>query len=137
MQLLHEVRTSLLTLHRAVIAAERERFEREHGPTNAGGFLQALTTDPSLAWLKPMTQAVLEFDDLLDSKPAPTVGALDAGLSKVRDLLTPDEAGSSLGGEYSGVLDRSPDASLAHAALMQDMAKAHEGLAQQAKGNGS
>src|SRR5262252_5609985 len=48
-------RTALLSLHRALVDAERRAYEKTHGRIADGEFLQALTRDPSLAWLAPLT----------------------------------------------------------------------------------
>ena len=85
---LAEVRRHLLALHKALLDAERVEYERRHGRVRDGEFLAALLDDADLAWLKPLTALVAQIDEVLDD----------------------DEFRR----RYAEVLQRSPDAVLAH-----------------------
>lgn len=65
MQSLSNVRNELLDLHRALIDAQRADYERERGRVAPGEFLQTLISDPSYAWLQPLTGLVARLDEVL------------------------------------------------------------------------
>lgn len=88
MRPLLNVRNPLLELHKALIDFERREYERRRGRVADGAFLDALETDPSLAWLKPLTSLLASLDGLVDDK----------------DFQR----------RYAEVLQRSPDAVVAH-----------------------
>ena len=90
----------LLDLHRALVAAERELYERERGRLPDQKFLEALLTDPSLRWLAPLTAMVARLDDV--------------GSAELRDLLRPDANGSEFQRRYAEAVQRSADVAVAH-----------------------
>jgi hypothetical protein len=93
----------LLDLHRALVAAEREQYERERGRLPDQKFLEALLNDPSLRWLAPLTAMVARLDELDDVASA-----------ELRDLLKPDANGSDFQRRYAEALQRSADVAVAH-----------------------
>src|SRR3954467_15909372 len=64
------VRTTLLSLHRALLEFERRAYEKTHGRTSAAEFLQIVLRDPSLAWLAPLTSQIARLDELGEAKDA-------------------------------------------------------------------
>ena len=66
---LESCRQDLLLLHRALLAAERVRFERARGRiANNSAFLQLVINDPWFDWLRPMAQLVLMIDERTSDK---------------------------------------------------------------------
>ena len=61
------VRHGLLELHKALLDAERERYERTHGKVTAGKMLQLAFQDPQFAWLRSMSELIVRIDELLDN----------------------------------------------------------------------
>ena len=57
------VRAALLELHREVLRAERVTLERFHDRMGAAEFLQVAADDPKLAWLVPLSELVVAFDE--------------------------------------------------------------------------
>lgn len=90
---LTEMRRNLLALHKTLVDAEREEYERRHGRVLDGEFLTALLNAPELDWLKPLTTLVAQIDEVLDD----------------------DEFRR----RYAEVLQRSPEAVLAHGRAMR------------------
>ena len=68
MQALYPLRSELLNVHQALIESARADYEREHGTTPPGQFLQALLGDPSYAWLAPLTSLVAQLDEVLEDE---------------------------------------------------------------------
>src|SRR4051812_8545581 len=65
MENLTTLRRQLLELHRALVDSQRQDYERTHGRTSSGEFLQVLINDPAYAWLQPLTSLVANFDEVL------------------------------------------------------------------------
>jgi HEPN domain-containing protein len=68
MKALSSLRSELLNVHQALIESVRADYEREHGATPPGQFLQALLGDPSYAWLGPLTSLVARLDEVIDDE---------------------------------------------------------------------
>ena len=95
----------LLDLHRALVAAEREQYERARGRMADQEFLDALLRDPELRWLAPFTALVARLDEVDESE--------------LRDLLRPDPDGSGFQRRYADALQRSADVAVAHGHAMR------------------
>lgn len=131
---LEQVRRALLTLHKSLVDAERLEFERVHGRVSAAGFVQALTSDPAFAWLRPLTTLLVEVDELIDAKGNRSKDdELQACLARLDGLLRSDaevETGRSarqqdvedFSRRYAELLQLSPDAVMAHGAVRQALA---------------
>ncbi|HEX9395629.1 MAG TPA: hypothetical protein VF943_02710 [Burkholderiales bacterium] len=88
-----DVRNPLFDLHKALIDAERRAYELKRGRVADGAFLNALVEDPALAWLKPLTALIASIDGL----------AQDETFQR----------------RYAELLQRSPDAVVAHGRVVQ------------------
>ncbi len=111
-----ELRTAVLTLHKALIDSERVTFEKTMGNIHSPNhFLQLLTRDPWFTWLQPLSSLIVSMDELLDQKEPLTIGELDALISQSGRLLVPVEHGDGFSGHYFEALQRDPHVVLAHA----------------------
>jgi hypothetical protein len=82
---------ALLALHRALIDVAKRDHERSKGPVgNPYALFSLLTSEPSFAWLQPMTRFIVQAEELRDGKEAPDV---EAFVARVRALLATSEAG--------------------------------------------
>lgn len=116
MSSLQDVRNAVLALHRTMLDAERREYERTHGRQTAGQFLDAVIHAPELAWLQPMTALIVRLDEDLDGTASSPQGDDDA-VAQLRALLRPDAQGGAFQQRYAELLQRSPEALLAHGAL--------------------
>lgn len=94
---LDTARSDLLRVHRALLGAERVRFEHARGPiANNSAFLQLVIADPWFEWLRPMAQLVLLIDERTSDKKAP-LGSAESRelLSQSRALLRADRDGDA------------------------------------------
>ncbi|MET0340292.1 MAG: hypothetical protein ABW252_04790 [Polyangiales bacterium] len=115
MSSLQDVRHAVLALHRALLEAERVVYERTHGRQSAGAFLEAVIHASELAWLQPLTALIVRLDEDLE-----VAGASDPDvLRALRVLLQPDAGGDAFQQRYAEVLQRSPEAVIAHGALVR------------------
>jgi hypothetical protein len=115
---LREVRDRLLDLHKALLDAERARFEREHGRVGSSGqWLQLVLGHEQFAWLRPFSGLIVRIDEWLASDaPPPDEG--DALWAEADRLTTVTEArDESPEGLYGVLIDTIPAAAAQHAAV--------------------
>jgi hypothetical protein len=92
---LTKVRTALLRLHKALLDFEREGYERARGKIgNSYEFLQLVMSDPWFAWLRQLSELIVEMDELLAAKETPKEGTALALIRQASILLSPSDAGS-------------------------------------------
>jgi hypothetical protein len=113
MSTLAQLRRPLLDLHKTLVDAEREDYERTRGRMSDGDFLKALIDDPAFAWLGALTALIVRLKEL-EAADVPK-----EYLAEIRRLLKPDPAGSSFQRKYGELLQRRPEALVAHGALMR------------------
>jgi len=110
---MNELRRRLLDLHKALVDVERDGYERGRGRMTDGEFLKALIEDPAFAWLGPLTALIVRLDEI-ESDEVP--GEYKA---EVKRLLKPDDLGTAFQRRYHELLQRSPDALVAHGAVVR------------------
>ena len=110
---MNELRRRLLELHKALVDVERDSYERARGRMADGEFLKALIEDPAFAWLAPRTALIVRLDEL-ESDDVPREYQ-----AEVKRLLKPDDLGLAFQRRYHEILQRSPDALVAHGAVMR------------------
>ena len=110
---MNELRRRLLELHKVLVDVERDGHERARGRMTDGEFLKALIEDPAFAWLGPLTALIVRLDELeSDAIPAEYK-------AEVKRLLKPDDLGLAFQRRYHEILQKSPDALVAHGAVMR------------------
>jgi len=109
-----ELRRALLELHRAIVAAERETFERKWGRVQASEFLHQLIEDEAWSWLRPLSALIVQFDAPADE--APTEEAL---FTEARTLLRADASGAPFQQKYASLLQEKPEIAYAHGVAMR------------------
>ena len=115
LQRMQNARQALLHVHRALLEAERIRYERMNGRIeNSGTLLQIIMNDPWFVWLRPMSALIVEIDQWLDGEEhSPDLAELL--LAQVRDRLRPDEEGAEFQQRYHRLLQEEPAVAVAHA----------------------
>ena len=118
-----ETRHALLRVHRAIVDAERADHERRRGAVGGPEFLRLLLNDLRYAWLRPLSELVIRFDEAQEdaAKDGGEVGEDEAEglLEATRELLVPPKSDAAFGRRYADLLQREPDVVLAHAGLVQ------------------
>jgi hypothetical protein len=110
---MNQLRRRLLDLHKALVEVEREGYERGRGRMTDGEFLKALIDDPLFAWLAPLTALIVRLDELETDDVPPEYRA------EIKRLLKPDDLGLAFQRRYHEILQKSPDALVAHGAVMR------------------
>jgi len=113
-----ELRGRLLELHRALVEAERQSYEKVHGRVAAGSFLELLLSDPAFAWLGPLTTVIVQLDELLDVEEEAEARSWAECVAELRALLRADASGSAFQRRYAELLQASPDVVLMHGAAL-------------------
>ena len=115
---LTKVRTVLLLLHKTLLDFEREGYERERGKIdNSYAYLQVVMSDPWFAWLRQLSELIVEMDELLAAKETPKESTAQALIKQAGILLTPSESGSEFQKKYFTAMQQSPEVVLAHSEL--------------------
>ena len=115
---LRAVRLGLLELHKALLDAERERYETQHGKVTAGKMLQLAFQDPQFAWLRSMSELIVRIDEFLDTDDAADTDA-ETLLAATRALLSPASHSTSFAREYEAALQRDPDIVVRHGRVIR------------------
>jgi hypothetical protein len=114
-------RHELLALHKALIDAARVEIERVDGRLDANQMLDHLLNDDRLAWIRPLSELIVAFDELLESETP-----LDAApyVARAVILLTYDSTADAgpFATEYARLLHEVPEVTMAHAATMRALA---------------
>ena len=114
-QQLLNVRQVLLRLHKTLLEFERQAYERAHDRiNNSYQFLQLVMSDPWFAWLRQLSELIVEMDELLAASEAPSESTALALMEQSRILLTPAESGSEFQRKYFMAMQQSPEVVVAH-----------------------
>jgi hypothetical protein len=110
------VRQVLLRLHKTLLDFEREAYERAEGRiSNSYQFLQLVMSDPWFAWLRQLSELIVEMDELLAAREPASDSTALALMEQARILLTPTESGTEFQRKYSAAMQQSPEVVVAHA----------------------
>jgi hypothetical protein len=113
---LRKVRTVLLGLHKTLLDFERDGYERVGGKiNNSYEFLNLVMSDPWFAWLRRLSELIVEMDELLAARESPPESTGVALIHQSRLLLTPLETGDEFQQKYFKAMQQSPEVVLAHA----------------------
>ena len=112
---LTRVRTVLLRLHKTLLDFERQGYERDREKIpNSYAFLQLVMSDPWFAWLRQLSELIVEMDELLAAKETPRDATALALVEQASIMLTPSESGSEFQRKYFAAMQESPEVVLAH-----------------------
>lgn len=115
-QRLRELRAVLLRLHKALLHSERVVYEQFYGRIpSSNEFFRLVIEHDWFSWLRPMSQFIVQIDDVLGAKEPMTLGQVEALLEQARVLLQPSVEGTSAEKRYYRAIQRDPDIALLHA----------------------
>ncbi len=122
-QRLRELRALLLRLHKTLLDSERAVYEYEHGRIRSNGqFLRLVLEDEWFSWLRPISQFIVQIDEVLSAKEPVTLQRANELLEEVRTLLHPSEEGTASQERYFQAIQREPDVALMHAEVSRLLA---------------
>ncbi|NJO41230.1 MAG: hypothetical protein HC769_16070 [Cyanobacteria bacterium CRU_2_1] len=115
LQRLREVRSALLRLHKALLESERVVYEQFHGRIQSSGeFFRLVIGHEWFSWLRPISQFIVQIDDVLNAKDPVNLDTVANLLEEARTLLQPADDGTSLQKRYYYAIQRDPDVALMH-----------------------
>ncbi len=116
LQRLRTLRLAILRLHKAMLDSERVLYEQFHGRIRTNSeFFQLVISDDWFSWLRPISQFVVQIDDVIFSKEPVALDQVNALLDEARVLLQPAENGTTLEKGYFRSIQRDPNIALMHA----------------------
>jgi hypothetical protein len=121
---LRALRMALLALHKALIDAERVRYERVNGRIeNAQAALRLVLESAWFRWLHPLAELIVQMDERLsDEKPMEAID-VEAFVDRLRGLLQRDDGDEAFRREYHRSLQDAPDVVMEHARVTKLLAE--------------
>jgi hypothetical protein len=122
---LKSLRDQLLSLHKSLLDSERATYERDIARiTSTGQYLNLVLEDPWFQWLRELSAFIVLIDETLAQKEPPaTVEDAARLIAQARNLLVPAEEGTGFARRYFEIMQRDPDAVLAHSDMLQVLNK--------------
>jgi hypothetical protein len=115
LQRLRDLRASLLKMHKAMLDAERSRYEAVHGRVQSSSeMFRLVVEDPWFSWLRPISRFIIAIDEVISPKQSATLAQAQEVLAQARELLQPSENGSLLEQHYYEAIQREPEITLLH-----------------------
>jgi hypothetical protein len=94
---MNDLEAALIAFHKAVLDAERRRFERVHGPMTNTEFFQLVSDKLRFGWLQPLNDLVLAAEDEEDDVA-----------DRARELLRPPDTSTALGRRLVSLMQSDP-----------------------------
>ena len=113
-----ELRHSVLELHKALLDAQRIRYERDHGRIQSSGELLGLVLEhPSFAWLRQLSALIARLDEWVEMREEIGDDDLHAVVGAVRDLISAEHRNGVFGKPYWEIADEVPEVLVSHVKL--------------------
>ncbi len=120
LQRLRELRGMLLHLHKALLESERVEYEQAYGEIQSKGeYFQLVVSHEWFSWLRPISQFIVQIDELLSSKTPVTLPEASQLLEQAQHLLRPVEAGTPSEQRYYQAIQRDPEIASMHGQVTQ------------------
>lgn len=121
--LLNELAHALREMHRSLVESERRAYEIEIGMlVSPGEFLHLLVRDGRFAWLRALSELMVDLDVLLEADPSPTEDEAAAARAEVEGLISasaPPEVAGDFAKRYLPLIAGDPHIAMAHARVKQ------------------
>jgi hypothetical protein len=120
---LRDAQPALITLHKALLDAERRQLERIQGGLTGPEFLQLISDPVRYGWLKPFSHLILAVDDVLDPKEGYPAADAEEVLGDARALLSPPKDDTPFGARYIALMQLDPELVMAHSAVARTLGR--------------
>ena len=111
---LRAAQPALLTLHKALLDAERAQVEGVHGEMSGAEFLQLVSDPVRYGWLKPFSRLIVAIDDTLNPREDEELLPPEELLDQARELVLPPKDDTPFGRRYLSLLQKDPALVMAH-----------------------
>ncbi|MGZ5062042.1 MAG: hypothetical protein ACXWAU_09235 [Usitatibacter sp.] len=116
--LIQDLRHSVLDLHKALLDAQRIRYEREHGRiATSGEFLGLVLEHPAFAWLRTLSALIARIDEWIEEqaeKPAEDPSEL---IGALRSLIAREGGHATFSAPYWEMVNEVPAVLVEHVKL--------------------
>jgi hypothetical protein len=113
-----DLRHSVLALHKALLDAQRIRYEREHGRiATSGEFLGLVLEHPSFAWLRTLSALIARIDEWLEEQAEKPSNGLADLVGALRSLIARDANHATFSAPYWQIVDEVPAVLVEHVKL--------------------
>lgn len=116
-----KVGAALRELHRTLVAIARREYERARlTELSAGELLQLLTSDPEFAWLRGLSELMVDLDVVSDAPAAEQAEMAAAARASIEHLFSNAERpAGAFAKRYWSHVHADPNVAIAHAAVKQ------------------
>jgi len=114
--------TALRSLHRTLAERARREFEQQRGAVAPPGeWLQLLVGDARFAWLRALSELIVDLDVFLEADPGPAADDAAAIRAEVERLVAPvpQPADGTFAERYWHFVHDEPQVAIAHAEVRQ------------------
>ena len=112
-----KLRHALLELHKALLDAQRIRYERENGRVESRGeLLDLVLEDASFEWLRVLSALIARLDELAEADDKDARAEMRGVIERLRTLVC-FEGNDGFTGPYREIIEAAPDALVAHVQL--------------------
>lgn len=112
-----QLRRAVLELHKALMDAQRIRYERLHGRIATNGeFLGLVLEHPQFAWLRALSALIARLDEWIDDEKREPE-ELTAMVAALQALTEHDGANAVFSTAYWEIVNDVPEATIAHVKL--------------------
>ena len=112
----NDLARALRELHRALMERARRDYESEHGAAlNPGQLLKLLTTDAQFAWLRGLSELMVDIDIVRDAEQAVMDELASAVRGAIEHLLSAPEESSEFAKRYWPYVQDDPYVAMTHA----------------------
>jgi len=113
-----DLRHSVLALHKALLDAQRIRYEREHGRISTSGeFLGLVLEHPSFAWLRTLSALIARIDEWTEAEDESPAGELSELIEAMRSLIAREGGHPTFGAPYWLIVNEVPAVLVEHVKL--------------------
>jgi hypothetical protein len=120
---LDKLREALLHLHKALLDAQRIRYERDHGRVESPGeLLELVLEDPSFEWLRVLSALIARLDELAEIDDKDASEDVLGVIGRLRTLVR-FEGNAGFTAPYREIIEAVPDALVAHVQLSRLLAE--------------
>jgi hypothetical protein len=110
------LRAAALELHKALLEAQRVRYERDYGRVETPGrFLELVLRHPTFEWLRALSAVIAQLDARVSDHDAEE--ELNTVQEALRTLVEPEGRNRSFTAPYWVLVEAVPDVLIAHVKL--------------------
>ena len=105
----------LLKSHKILMDAEKDNYEAIYGRIpNKGEYLRLVLSHEQFSWLRPISQFIVQIDEVLMSKKPQPVERADELMTAARNLLQKTEIGETFQARARAIARQDPEMAAMH-----------------------